>query len=136
LVQFRCLIDPLHVTYTSQRGPCARKKIVRVAYGRGEASSLRNSAATSLHVIQSEIRTIANELTRNTMIDLYFWPTRNGKKITILLEEAGIRYNITSINIGRGDQLTLDFLRISPNGRMPAIVDHEPTGGGSPITYL
>ena len=60
------------------------------------------------------------------MIDLYFWPTPNGKKITILLEEAGIAYNIKPINIGRGDQLTPDFLKISPNGRMPAIVDHEP----------
>jgi GST-like protein len=70
------------------------------------------------------------------MIDLYFWPTPNGKKITILLEEAGIPYNIKPINIGRGDQLTPDFLRISPNGRMPAIVDHAPMGGGAPITIL
>src|SRR5271154_4190302 len=70
------------------------------------------------------------------MIDLYYWPTPNGKKITILLEEAGIPYTIKSINIGRGDQLTPDFLRISPNGRMPAIVDHEPTGGGTPITIF
>ena len=54
------------------------------------------------------------------MIDLYFWPTPNGKKITILLEEAGISYNIKAINIGRGDQLAPDFLKISPNGRMPA----------------
>jgi GST-like protein len=70
------------------------------------------------------------------MIDLYFWPTPNGKKITILLEEAGIPYNIKPVNIGRGDQLTPDFLRISPNGRMPAIVDDEPTGGGTPITIF
>ena len=66
------------------------------------------------------------------MIDLYFWPTPNGKKVTIQLEEAGIPYNIKPINIGRGDQLTPDFLKISPNGRMPAIVDHEPMGGGAP----
>ena len=58
------------------------------------------------------------------MIDLYFWPTPNGKKITILLEEAAVPYKIKAINIGRGDQLTPDFLKISPNGRMPAIVDH------------
>ena len=70
------------------------------------------------------------------MIDLYFWPTPNGKKITIQLEEAGIPYNIKPINIGRGDQLTPDFLKISPNGRMPAIVDNEPTGGGAPITIF
>src|ERR1700722_6382506 len=70
------------------------------------------------------------------MIDLYFWPTPNGKKVTIQLEEAGIPYTIKPINIGRGDQLTADFLRISPNGRMPAIVDHEPMGGGPPITIF
>src|SRR6266853_1497514 len=70
------------------------------------------------------------------MIDLYFWPTGNGKKIVILLEELGLPYTIKPINIGRGDQLTPDFLKISPNGRMPAIVDHEPMGGGAPITIF
>jgi len=70
------------------------------------------------------------------MIDLYFWPTPNGKKITIQLEESGIPYTIKPVNIGRGDQLTPDFLGISPNGRMPAIVDHEPKGGGAPITIF
>jgi len=70
------------------------------------------------------------------MIDVYYWPTPNGKKVTILLEEAGIPYTIKAINIGRGDQLTPDFLKISPNGRMPAIVDHEPKGGGAPITIF
>jgi GST-like protein len=70
------------------------------------------------------------------MIDLYFWPTPNGKKVTIQLEEAGIPYTIKAINIGRGDQLTADFLKISPNGRMPAIVDHEPMGGGAPIVIF
>src|SRR5690242_14054753 len=70
------------------------------------------------------------------MIDLYFWPTGNGKKIIILLEELGLPYTIKPINIGRGDQLTPDFLKISPNGRMPAIVDHEPMGGGAPISIF
>src|ERR1700692_1569005 len=70
------------------------------------------------------------------MIDLYFWPTPNGKKITTQLEEAGIPYKIKAIHIGRGDQLTPDFLKISPNGRMPAIVDHEPIGGGSPLAIF
>ena len=70
------------------------------------------------------------------MIDLYFWPTPNGKKITILLEEAAIPYKIKAIHIGRGDQLTPDFLKISPNGRMPAIVDHDPIGGGSPLAIF
>src|SRR5580704_4753643 len=63
-------------------------------------------------------------------------PTPNGKKITIQLEESGIPYKIKPINIGRGDQLTPEFLKISPNGRMPAIVDHEPMGGDAPITIF
>ena len=70
------------------------------------------------------------------MIDLYFWPTGNGKKIIILLEELGLPYRIKPINIGRGDQLTAAFLKISPNGRMPAIVDDEPMGGGAPLSIF
>ena len=70
------------------------------------------------------------------MIELYFWPTGNGKKSVILLEELGMPYTIKPINIGRGDQLTSHFLRISPNGRMPAIVDSEPLGGGAPISIF
>ena len=70
------------------------------------------------------------------MIDLYFWPTGNGKKIVILLEELGLPYTFKPINIGRGDQLTAAFLKISPNGRMPAIVDDEPMGGGEPISIF
>jgi len=71
------------------------------------------------------------------MIDLYFWPTGNGKKIVILLEELGLPYTIKPVNIGRGDQLTSSFLKIAPNGRMPAIVDHEPLGGGAvPISIF
>jgi GST-like protein len=71
-----------------------------------------------------------------SMIDLYFWPTGNGKKIVILLEELGLPYTFKPINIGRGDQLTPAFLKISPNGRMPAIVDHDPMGGGEPISIF
>ena len=70
------------------------------------------------------------------MIELYFWPTGNGKKIVILLEELGLPYTIKPVNIGRGDQLTPDFLKIAPNGRMPAIVDREPMGGGAPIAIF
>ena len=73
---------------------------------------------------------------RTPMIDLYFWPTGNGKKIVILLEELGLPYTFKPINIGRGDQLTPAFLKISPNGRMPAIVDDEPMGGGEPISIF
>jgi GST-like protein len=70
------------------------------------------------------------------MIDLYYWPTPNGKKVTILLEEAGIPYNVVPCNIGKGDQFTDEFLRIGPNNRMPAMVDNEPAGGGAPISIF
>jgi len=67
------------------------------------------------------------------MIELYYWPTPNGKKVTILLEECGLQYKITPVNIQRGDQFSADFLRMNPNHRMPVMVDHAPTGGGAPI---
>src|SRR5215467_13178029 len=70
------------------------------------------------------------------MIDLYYWPTPNGKKVSILLEECGLDYNLIPVNIGRGDQFKDEFLRISPNNRMPAIVDHAPVGGGEPISVF
>ena len=70
------------------------------------------------------------------MIDLHYWPTPNGKKVTILLEELGMPYRVVPCNIGRGDQFTPEFLRINPNNRMPAMVDHEPLGGGEPIAIF
>lgn len=70
------------------------------------------------------------------MIDLYFWPTPNGKKVTILLEELGVEYKIIPVNIGAGDQFTDDFLKINPNHRMPALVDNKPTGGGAPVSVF
>lgn len=59
------------------------------------------------------------------MIDLYYWPTPNGHMITIFLEEAGVEYNVIPINIAKGDQFSPEFLKISPNNKIPAIVDHE-----------
>ncbi|XYH99032.1 glutathione S-transferase N-terminal domain-containing protein [Sorangium sp. So ce1128] len=70
------------------------------------------------------------------MIDLYYWPTPNGWKISIMLEEAGLPYKLIPVNIGRGDQFKPEFLAISPNNRMPAIVDHDPAGGGAPISVF
>ena len=67
------------------------------------------------------------------MIDLYYWTTPNGHKITIFLEEAGLPYNIKPVNIGTGEQFAPDFLAISPNNRIPAIVDHEPADGNGPL---
>lgn len=70
------------------------------------------------------------------MIDLYYWPTPNGWKASIMLEECGLEYNVIPVNIGTGDQFKPEFLRISPNNRMPAIVDHEPRDGGDPISIF
>ncbi len=62
------------------------------------------------------------------MIDLYFWPTGNGKKISIMLEECGLPYRVIPVNINKGDQSTPEYLSINPNGKMPAIVDHDAPG--------
>ena len=70
------------------------------------------------------------------MIDLHYWPTPNGKKVTILLEELGLPYQIVPVNIGKGDQFTDGFLQIGPNNRMPAMVDNEPADGGPPISVF
>jgi len=67
------------------------------------------------------------------MIDLYYWTTPNGHKITIFLEETGTPYKIIPINIGKGEQFKAQFLAVSPNNRIPAIIDHAPPGGGAPI---
>ena len=65
------------------------------------------------------------------MIDVYYWTTPNGHKITIFLEEAGLPYRIVPVNISKGDQFKPEFLAISPNNRIPAIVDHNPLDGGT-----
>ena len=70
------------------------------------------------------------------MIDVYYWPTPNGWKVTIMLEECGLDYSIKPVDIGGGDQFTPNFLRISPNNRMPAIIDHDPPGGGAPVALF
>ncbi|HXS54056.1 MAG TPA: glutathione binding-like protein [Usitatibacter sp.] len=70
------------------------------------------------------------------MIDLYYWTTPNGHKITLFLEEAGLEYQVHPVNIGKGEQFAPDFLAIAPNNRIPAIVDHAPAGGGKPISVF
>ena len=75
------------------------------------------------------------------MIDLHYWPTPNGHKITLMLEElaeAGqaLEYNMKPVNIGAGDQFKPDYLAISPNNKMPAIVDHAPADGGAPLSVF
>jgi GST-like protein len=70
------------------------------------------------------------------MIDLHYWPTPNGWKISIMLEETGLPYRVVPVNIARGEQFRPEFLAISPNNRMPAIVDDDPPGGGAPISIF
>jgi GSH-dependent disulfide-bond oxidoreductase len=70
------------------------------------------------------------------MYDLHFWPTPNGRKIAIMLEELGVPYRVVPINIGQGAQNEPDFVAISPNGRIPALVDHEPVEGGKPFAVF
>ena len=75
------------------------------------------------------------------MIDLYYWPTPNGHKITLMLEElaeagAPLAYAVKPVNIGAGDQFKPDFLAISPNNKMPALVDHAPIDGGAPLSVF
>ena len=70
------------------------------------------------------------------MIELYYWPTPNGHKVTMLLEEAGLDYTIHPVDISAGDQFRPDFLAISPNNRMPAIIDTVPSDGGESISVF
>lgn len=70
------------------------------------------------------------------MIELYYWPTPNGHKITIFLEETGLDYRIVPVDIRKGDQFKPDFLRLSPNNRMPAIIDHLPADGGAALSVF
>jgi GST-like protein len=70
------------------------------------------------------------------MIDLHYWTTPNGHKITIFLEEAGLPYKVIPVNINAGDQFKPDFLKIAPNNRIPAIVDHAPADGQAPVSLF
>lgn len=70
------------------------------------------------------------------MIDLHYWTTPNGHKVTMFLEEAGLPYRIIPVNISAGDQFKPDFLAIAPNNRIPAIVDHEPADGSAPVSLF
>lgn len=70
------------------------------------------------------------------MIDLYYWTTPNGHKVTMYLEETGLDYKVIPINISKGEQFKPDFLKIAPNNRIPAIVDHQPADGGAPLSVF
>jgi glutathione S-transferase len=70
------------------------------------------------------------------MIELYYWPTPNGHKVTMFLEEAGLAYDVQPVNISAGDQFKPEFLAFSSSNRMPAIIDTEPSDGGEPVTVF
>ncbi|MFJ4144272.1 glutathione binding-like protein [Pseudomonas sp. NPDC089734] len=70
------------------------------------------------------------------MIDLHYWTTPNGHKITLFLEETGLPYKLFPVNIGKDEQFKPEFLKIAPNNRIPAIVDHEPADGGEPLSLF
>ena len=70
------------------------------------------------------------------MIDLYYWHTPNGHKITIFLEEAGLPYTLHRVDIGKGEQFKPEFLKIAPNNRIPALVDNDPPGGGAAVSLF
>ncbi|HEX8544006.1 MAG TPA: glutathione binding-like protein [Pseudomonas sp.] len=70
------------------------------------------------------------------MIDLHYWTTPNGHKVSLFLEEAGLPYKIFPVNIGQNDQFKPEFLKIAPNNRIPAIVDHKPADGGAPLSLF
>src|SRR5262245_5313661 len=71
-----------------------------------------------------------------SMYDVHYWTTPNGHKITIFLEEAGLPYKLIPVNIGKGEQFKAEFLAVSPNNRIPALVDHAPAGGGKPLAVF
>src|ERR1700686_5741460 len=70
------------------------------------------------------------------MIDVHYWTTPNGHKIPIFLEETGLQYKLIPVNIGKGEQFKAEFLAVSPNNRIPPLVDHDPPGGGKPIAVF
>src|SRR5512133_1252609 len=88
--------------------------------------------------IRNYVTATYDRLQRRTtpMIDLYYWTTPNGHKITMFLEETAVPYNIMPVNIGKGEQFKSQFLDVSPNNRIPAIVDRAPAGGGEPIAVF
>jgi hypothetical protein len=84
----------------------------------------------------SEHPIVAGQERGRRMIDLHYWTTPNGHKITIALEEMGTPYRIVPVNISAGEQFAASFLRVSPNNRIPAIIDHAPEDGGEPLAIF
>jgi GST-like protein len=100
-----------------------------------KTTASRSAKTASTRAAKSATRSVTKKVKPTKPIDLYYWPTPNGYKISIMLEECGLPYNLTPVNISKGEQFKPDFLALSPNNRMPAIVD--PDGpGGKPISIF
>jgi GST-like protein len=120
--------------------PCGHPRGIRSLQGRPASNG---SGAIDLHHAFWRTRRARTSADANPnheqdrrMIDLYYWSTPNGHKITIFLEETGLPYKIVPVQIGKGEQFKPEFLEISPNNRIPALVDHEPKGGGKPVSIF
>jgi len=109
-----------------------------ITFARSHANAIDSPARSDdIHAPASILAMRTNSITRErAMIDLHYWTTPNGHKITMFLEETGLKYKIFPVNIGKGDQFKPEFLAIAPNNRIPAMVDHEPKGGGKPISVF
>src|ERR1700747_1726544 len=98
--------------------------MARIAKTPSRKQALRGKARRASKSVEP-----ARRASRNKPIDLYYWPTPNGWKVTIMLEECALPYSMIAVDISKGDQFKPQFLAISPNNRMPAIVDHDGPGG-------
>jgi GST-like protein len=109
-----------------------------ITFARGKAGAIDSVAGSgNIHASASTLDAHPIYHGRNApMIDLYYWSTPNGHKIMMFLEETGLAYKVFPINIGKGDQFKPEFLAVAPNNRIPALVDHEPKGGGKPISIF
>ncbi len=141
-VHSHCVYDIEVDTGTATPRQCAEQIIARLNDGRAkdafDRSTRRREVALSLQSLPFVQSTVSK-----AMLDLYFAPTPNGWKITIMLEECGLEYRVKPVNLGKGDQFKPEFLEISPNNRMPALVDHDAPGGplsifesGAILVYL
>jgi GSH-dependent disulfide-bond oxidoreductase len=116
------------------------KKRAKGGAAKGASKSVKSTAKRSAkrtveRSVKAASRTVTKRVKPAKPIDLHYWPTPNGYKISIMLEECGLPYNLVPVNISKGEQFKPDFLAISPNNRMPAIVD--PDGpGGKPISIF
>jgi GST-like protein len=114
-----------------------RRKNACITFARGHANPIDSSHRSGdIHASASNLRCPPFHNQERAMIDLHYWTTPNGHKITMFLEETGLKYKVFPVNIGKGDQFKPEFLAVAPNNRIPAMVDHEPKGGGKPISIF